>query len=60
MIYQLPVSCSECEEGPGLCALLMTALSLLMILLSLPVSLVFVVKVVQVNIAVQPSLLTVP
>ena len=54
-----PVSCSECEEGPGLCALLMTALSLLMILLSLPVSLVFVVKVVQVNI-VQPSLLTVP
>ena len=38
-----------CEEGPGLCALLMTALSLFMILLSLPVSLILVVKVVQVE-----------
>ena len=40
---------SECEEGPGVCALLMTAVSLFMILLSLPVSLIFVVKVVQVR-----------
>ena len=39
----------ECEEGPGICALMMTAVSLFMILLSLPVSLVFVVKVVQVS-----------
>ena len=39
---------SGCEEGPGVCALLMTVVSLLLILISLPVSLVFVVKVVQV------------
>ena len=39
----------ECEEGPGVCALLMTAVSLFIILLSLPVSLIFVVKVVQVR-----------
>ena len=32
-----------------MCALLMTAVSLFMILLSLPVSLIFVVKVVQVR-----------
>ena len=40
---------SECEEGPGVCALVMTAVSLFMILLTLPVSLIFVVKVVQVR-----------
>ena len=40
---------SGCEEGPGVCALLMTVVSLLLILISLPVSLVFVVKVVQVR-----------
>ena len=39
---------SGCEEGPGLCALLLTVLSLLLILLTLPLSLVCVVKVVQV------------
>ena len=37
-----------CEEGPGLFAHLLTLLSLLIIILTLPVSLVWVVKVVQV------------
>ena len=36
-----------CEEGPGICALIMTIGSLLLIVVSLPVSLLFVVKVVQ-------------
>ena len=38
-----------CEEGAGLCALLLTAISMLLILISLPLSLFFVVKVVQVG-----------
>ena len=38
---------SVCEEGPGICALIMTIGSLLLIVVSLPVSLLFVVKVVQ-------------
>ena len=37
----------ECSEGPGLCAHLMTLISVLLILVSLPLSLMFVVKVVQ-------------
>ena len=36
-----------CEEGPGICALIMTLGSLFLIVVSLPLSLVFVVKVVQ-------------
>jgi len=36
-----------CEEGPGICALLLTVFSLLLIVASLPLSLVCVVKVVQ-------------
>ena len=36
-----------CEEGAGLCALLLTAISMLLILISLPLSLFLVVKVVQ-------------
>ena len=36
-----------CEEGPGLCAMSMTVLSLFLIVLTLPLSLFFVVKVVQ-------------
>ena len=39
-----------CEEGPGICALLLTVFSLLLIVASLPLSLVCVVKVVQVTI----------
>ena len=42
------VTLSGCEEGPGICALLLTVVSLLLILLALPLSLVCVVKVVQV------------
>jgi len=36
-----------CEEGPGICALIMTIGSLMLIVVSLPLSLLFVVKVVQ-------------
>ncbi|XP_023321438.1 band 7 protein AGAP004871 isoform X2 [Eurytemora carolleeae] len=36
-----------CEEGPGICAHLLTLFSMLLIFLSLPISLCFVVKVVQ-------------
>ena len=39
---------AACEEGPGLCAHLITALCLVLIVLSLPLSLCLVVKVVQV------------
>ena len=49
ILLNITFSSAECEEGPGICALLMTAVSLFMILLSLPVSLIFVVKVVQVS-----------
>ena len=45
----LPSQDVECTEGPGLCAHLITLLSILLILASLPLSLVFVVKVVQVR-----------
>ena len=37
-----------CEEGPGICAHLLTAISLLIIAVSLPLSLFVVIKVVQV------------
>jgi len=36
-----------CEEGPGMCALILTLCSVLMIMATLPVSLLFTVKVVQ-------------
>ena len=45
-----------CEEGPGLFAHLLTLLSLLIIILTLPVSLVWVVKVVQVLLLHQHSI----
>jgi len=38
---------AACEEGPGLCALAMTVLSLFFIIITLPLSMLFVVKVVQ-------------
>ena len=37
----------DCSEGPGLCAHLLTMISVLLILVTLPLSLMFVVKVVQ-------------
>ena len=43
------VSISACEEGPGICAHLITLFSMLLIAASLPFSLCFVVKVVQVS-----------
>ena len=39
----------QCEEGPGVCALALTIFSLILIIVSLPLSLLFVVKVVQVG-----------
>jgi len=36
-----------CEEGAGVCAMLLTVISMIMIVISLPLSLFFVVKVVQ-------------
>ena len=41
--------CLVCDEGPGICAHLLTLFSLLLIAATLPVSLCFVVKVVQVS-----------
>jgi len=37
----------QCEEGPGVCALALTIFSLFLIVVTLPLSLFFVVKVVQ-------------
>ena len=37
----------ECSEGPGLCAHMITLISVIIIFVSLPLSLLFVVKVVQ-------------
>ena len=39
----------QCEEGPGVCALALTIFSLILIIVTLPLSLLFVVKVVQVG-----------
>ena len=40
---------AACEEGPGICSLLLTIGSLVLVLVSLPLSLFVVIKVVQVN-----------
>ena len=40
--------CSVCDEGPGICAHLMTMISILLIMATLPFSLLMAVKVVQV------------
>ena len=42
-----PLKDNNCSEGPGLCAHMITATSIVLILVSLPLSLLFVVKVVQ-------------
>lgn len=49
---------SACEEGPGIFAKAMALGSLLLVIFSLPISLFFVVKVVQVSLIsfVQPIL----
>ena len=41
------ISCSACEEGPGLCSYLMTIISFLLIVATLPLSLLYTIKVVQ-------------
>ena len=41
---------SVCEEGPGICSHLLTLISLLIILVTLPFSLCCVVQVVQVSV----------
>ena len=38
---------SDCEDGPGICSKLLTCFSIFLIVLFLPFSLFFVVKVVQ-------------
>ena len=40
-----PVSAAACEEGPGVCSCLLTLVSLLMVLATLPLSLLFTIKV---------------
>ena len=39
---------SVCSEGPDLCALLLTCCSLILIIITLPLSLIWTIKVVQV------------
>ena len=38
-----------CDEGPGICSVILTLLSVILVLATLPFSLLFVVKVVQVT-----------
>ena len=42
----------RCDEGPGICSVILTMFSVLMVLATLPFSLLFVVKVVQVWLAI--------
>ena len=42
-----PLSFTACDEGPGLCAHLITFLSILLVFVTIPFSLSFAVKVVQ-------------
>ena len=49
IIYQQISHFPVCEEGAGVCAMLLTVISMIMIVISLPLSLFFVVKVVQVR-----------
>ena len=47
--HHSPQLATACEEGQGICAHLMVVCSILLIIITLPFSLVFVVKVVQVG-----------
>ena len=38
----------RCDEGPGICSVILTMFSILLVVATLPFSLLFVVKVVQV------------
>ena len=46
-LINMKLSYAACEEGPGICSYLMTLCSVMMILATLPLSLIFTVKVVQ-------------
>ena len=56
-MFDRPSSVAVCEEGPGVCSLLLTIGSLLLIFASLPLSLYVVVKVVQVNSSTSATML---
>ena len=45
-----------CDKGPGVCSVLLTFLSVILVLATLPFSLLFVVKVVQVRESIRYSL----
>jgi hypothetical protein len=45
MILHLPLT--DCEEGPSLCTQVMTAVAVLLVIITFPFSLLLVVKVVQ-------------
>ena len=47
-LFDLHFPFAACEEGPGICSYLMTICSVLMIMATFPLSLLFTVKVVQV------------
>jgi hypothetical protein len=49
LLHKKKFFCPACEEGQGICSQLLTLFSLLLIALTLPVSLFFVIKVVQVK-----------
>ena len=38
-----------CDEGPGICSILLTLFSILLIMATMPLSLLYTVKVVQVQ-----------
>ena len=46
-VRSFPPAISACDEGPGVCAYLITFCSIVLILVTLPASLCFAVKVVQ-------------
>ena len=48
---------SVCDEAPGICAHLLTLFSLLLIIVTLPFSLLMVVKVVQVKKTISKNLI---
>ena len=48
VIYCYSILPPECSQGPNICAHILTFFSLLIIIITLPLSLCFVVKVVQV------------
>ena len=45
----IPPPMSVCDEGPGICAHMLTLVSMLLIMATLPLSLIMAIKVVQVR-----------